>query len=362
MRNAGISPRRLLPPRRTPRPPPSRWHGDGLTARSVRFALTVMMPVGVGMVVGIHAWLIYAMVTSILASALDTGGSAGRRLLAIGTAGLIVLVGTGIGTLVAGHPAATLIAFAAVGALYALVESIHQSAAAGARFLCLTLAIGALFAPLEALDVPVVAAFVLYAWAVSIAWDLFTGAWRPSTAPSLRTIYLRLRATERKRWVFAVAVAIAVPLAFLTSVALGLHRPYWALIAVVLVLRADALDSRTQMFQLLGGTLLGVVAAIAFGYAMPSHFALLIAMALAALIRWPAQHLHGALGTAALTAFIMLLLELVAGGISPAAHDILERLIDVSVGCVFAVLALVLDRLGQYALARWTVRGAKGPF
>ena len=161
---------------------------------------------------------------------------------------------------------------------------------------------------------------------------------------------------------FAAAVAIAVPLAFLTSVALGLHRPYRALIAVVLVLRADALDSRTQMFQLLGGTLLGVLAAIAFGYAMPSHFALLIAMAVAALIRWPAQQLHGAQGTAALTAFIMLLLELVAGGISPAAHDILERLIDVSVGCVFALLALALDRLGQYALARWTVRGAKGPF
>lgn len=93
------------------------------------------MPVSVGMVVGIHAWLIYAMVTSILASALDTGGNAGRRLLAIGTAGLIVLVGTGTGTLVAGHPVATVIAFAGVGALYALVESIHQSAAA-ARASC----------------------------------------------------------------------------------------------------------------------------------------------------------------------------------------------------------------------------------
>lgn len=330
----------------------ARWHGDGLVARSIRFALTVMAPISAGLVVGVDFWMIYAMVTSILAFTLDTGGPALHRLGWMGAAGLVVIAGTGIGTLVAGDMPLIVVAFALVGVLYALVESIHPSAAAAARFMCLTLAVGALYAPLKGVDVAVVGAFVLYAWAVSLAWDFITGLPRPSTAPLLPTVFARIRATERERWVFAAAVAIAVPLAFLTSLTLGLHRPYWALIAIVLVLRADALSSRQLMVQTLAGTLLGVAAALVYGYALPFHAALLFGMAVAALIRWPAQQLHGALGTAALTAFIMLLLELVAGSVGGAAHDIVERLIDVVVGCAFAMVALVLDRFGQSVLRR----------
>ncbi len=338
------------PPPRTP--PSGRWSGDGLLARSVRFALTVMAPVALGLVVGINVWLVYAMVTCILAFTLDTGGPARERLLAISAAGAVVLAGSALGTLVAGQMALTVIAFAAVGVIYALVESVHASAAFAARFACMTLAIGALYAPLQLIDIAAVIAFVIYAWAVSVALDVFAGAWRPSTAPTLRHLLLRLRATERERWIFAGAVAIAVPGAFLTSLALGLHRPYWALIAVVLVLRADAMASRTLMAQMLLGTALGVVVALAYGLIFTSHAAALIGMVVVALVRWPAQHYHGALGNAALTVFIMLLLEFVAGGVGGAAHDIIERLIDMGVGCGFALLALVIDRLAQRAFGR----------
>lgn len=337
-------------------PPPGRWHGDGLISRSVRFALTVMAPVTLGLVIGLNVWLIYAMVTCILAFTLDTGGPARERLVWMAIAGAVVLAGSGLGTLVAGHMALTVIAFAAVGVIYALVESLHQSAAFAARFACLTLAIGALYAPLQLVDVGAVAAFALYAWAVSLAWDMVVGVWRPSAAPTLRHLMVRLRATERRRWIFAAAVAIAVPGAFLTSLALGLHRPYWALIAVVLVLRADAMASGRLMAQMLAGTALGVLAALGFGWAFPSHTAALIGMVVAALVRWPAHQYHGALGNAALTVFIMLLLEFVAGGVTGAAHDIIERLIDMGIGCAFALLALGLDRLALRALkprAQW---------
>ncbi|MCS0495374.1 FUSC family protein [Ancylobacter sp. MQZ15Z-1] len=334
-------------------PEPSRWHGDGLIARSIRFALTVMAPITAGMLVGVDTWLVYAMVTSILSFALDTGGPAPQRFTLMAVAGLVVVAGTGVGTLAAGHTGLLLVAFAGAGALYALVESIDPSAAAAARFMCLTLAIGALYAPLAGRDVLVVAAFAAYAWAVSIAWDLLTGALRPSTAPSFAEVLARLRATEGPRWVFAASVAIAVPLALICSLSLGLHRPYWALIAIVLVLRADALSSRQQMGQVLLGTSIGVALALAYGAVLPSHSALLVGMAVAALIRWPAQQLHGALGTAALTAFIMLLLELVAGSVAGASHDIIERLVDVAVGCTFAMVALGLDRVGRRLLTRF---------
>ena len=339
-------------PENPPRSPVSRWHGDGLIARSVRFALTVMAPITVGLIVGVDIWLIYALVTCILAFTLDTGGPALHRLGFMSTAGVVVLIGTGIGTLAAGHMGLTVLAFAGVGVLYALVESIHPSAAAAARFMCLTLAIGALYAPLQLTDVAVVAGFVIYAWVISLAWDWVTGLRRPSTAPLPRQVFARLRATERERWVFALAVAVAVPLAFLTSLSLGLHRPYWALIAIVLVLRADAMSSRRLMEQTLVGTALGVAVALLYGHLLPSHTALLLGMAVAALLRWPAQQRHGALGMAVLTVFIMLLLELVAGNVGSATHDIVERLVDMAVGCVFAMVALGLDRLGQALLRR----------
>ncbi|MCJ8142689.1 FUSC family protein [Ancylobacter sp. A5.8] len=331
-----------------------RWHGDDLAARSIRFALTVMAPILVGLTIGIDYWLIYAMVTCILAFAMDTGGPALQRLGAFSAAGAVIVLGTGLGTVLAGHTGLVVVGFAVVGAVYALVESLHPAAAAGARFLCLTLAVGAIYAPLEPKDVGVVAGFAAYAYLVSLGWDWLTGMARPSTALSLPELFARLRDTERTRWVFAGAVAIAVPLAFVTCLALGLHRPYWALIAIVIVLRADALSSRRLMAQMLLGTLLGIVLAVAYGLALPSHAGLLVGMALAALLRWPAERRSGALGTAALTAFIMLLLELVAGTLGRAQHDIAERLIDVMVGCGFALVALWLDRLGQYALRRYS--------
>lgn len=331
---------------------PPHWHGDGLTGRSIRFTLTLMAPVALGVVVGIDFWLIYAVLTSILGFTLDPGGPPLPRLAWIAGAGAVVLLGTGMGTLAAGHVGLVVLAYAGVGVLYALVESLHPSAAAAVRFMCLTLAVGALYAPLQGPDVAAVAGCVVYAWAVSLAWDAAVGERRSSSAPALAPILARIRASERERWIFAGAVGIAVPLAFLTSLALGLHRPYWALVVIVLVLRVDSLASYTLMAEMMVGTLIGIAAALAYGALLPSQPALLVGMALAALLRWPANSYNGTLGMAALTAFIILLVELVAGGVIGAAHDIAERLVDVAVGCGFALLALLLDRIGQRAFAR----------
>lgn len=336
-------------------PDVSLWHGDRLIARSIRFALTVLGPIAAGLIIGLSGWLIYAMVTSILAFSLDPGGRAFSRLGWMALGGLVVIAGAGLGTLAAGHHVLVMLGFAGVGVLYALVESIHPSAAMAARFLCFTLAIGALYLPLAPLDVAVIAAALLYAWLVSLAWDLALGGARPSTAPHLPEVSAALRATSRERRPFAAAVAIAVPLAYLAAVLLGLHRPYWTLIVIVVVLRADAMSSQRLMVEMLLGTLLGIGAALLYGLAFPGHWALLVGMLVAALVRWPAQHLHGALGTAALTAFVMLLLELVAGSVGQAAQDMEARLVDVAVGCAFALVALLLDRLFQRLMT--TARG-----
>lgn len=341
---------------------PPVWRGDGVGARALRFALTVMAPVVVGLSIGVDLWLVYAMVTCILAFTLDTGGTPRQRLWKIAGAGLVVLAGSGLGTLAADTPAAIILGFAGVGMVYALFESIDDAAAAASRFLCLTFAVGALYAPLTAFDAGVVAGFALYAFLVSLAFDALAGAQRLSTTPAPREIYARLRATERQRLFFAAAVAITIPLAYLTSAGLGVRHPYWALIAVVIVLRGDQMSSRAQIGHMLFGTALGITAALLCGLAtsalhaawpaLPPRSLLLIAMTVAALLRWPLQGLSGTLGTAALTAFILLFLETITGSVAGTAAAMGERLADAMIGCSFAVLALVLETLMRRAAAR----------
>ncbi|MDF2995166.1 MAG: hypothetical protein K0R27_803 [Xanthobacteraceae bacterium] len=331
--------------------PRDALHGDQIIARSVRFMFTVMGPIVAGLVVGIGPWLIFALVTAILGFALDPGGRPGPRLAWFAGAGLVIVLGTGLGTLLIGQAVLIMLSFAVAGAMYALVESLSDRAAMAARFLCFTLAIGGLYMPLGGLEAAVVALTALYAWSVSLAWDLAIGVMRPYTAPNLGEIVRKLRATMRERWIFAGAVAIAVPLAYLTSIGAGLPRPYWTMIIIVIVLRADALSSGRLILEMMAGTALGVACALGYGLIVAQtslgHWGLLAGMLVAALLRWPAQELHGALGMAVLTAFIILLLELIAGSVGRAEADMQARLIDVAVGCGFAMVALGLDRIGR---------------
>ena len=139
-------------------------------------------------------------------------------------AGAIVLGGAGLGTLASINPVLTAGVLALTGMLYALVESAHPSAAFASRFMCITAALGALYVPLQVNDAAAVVVFVLYAWLVSIAWDIATGIWRPSTAPKLDALLAYLRDTRRERWVFAIIVAVTVSGAFLASWMLGLKH------------------------------------------------------------------------------------------------------------------------------------------
>src|ERR1051325_6974995 len=97
---------------------------DSLTARSIRFAITVVAPIGLNLFLGPQPWLVYALVTAIAAHGVDNGGSA--------------------------------------GVVYALSESGHQATLTLARFFSFGLAIGALYMRIVPLDVAVVFGFVLF--------------------------------------------------------------------------------------------------------------------------------------------------------------------------------------------------------
>lgn len=318
---------------------------EPLWLRSVRFAFTVVAPIGVGLVAGPQAWLAYAMVSAITAYACDPGGPPLSRLMWMGVGAGAILAGATVGTLVAGHAVATTLAFMVAGVIYALSESAHQLTLTASRFLCFALAIAALYSPLHLDEVAAIAGFTVLAWVISVALDGALGAWRPSSAPVWGPFLRTLRATERRRWIFAAAVGITVPLAIWGSGLLGLQRPYWPLLALVLVLRVGFLSSGKLMLERFFGTLLGVVIAAAYAAFFPSQPALMLGIVIAALARWPAQQKHGALGVGALTAFVMLMVELVIASHGAALILMEERVVDTAVGCAFALFALGLDQL-----------------
>ena len=335
----------------------SATNTDSLTARSIRFAITVTAPVALNLVLGPQPWLVYALITCIASYGVDNGGSAGLRLAWMGAVGFGILAGAGIGSLAAASQTLTIAAFAFGGVVYALSESGHQATLTLARFFCFGLAIGALYMRISGLDIGVVFGFVLFAWAVSVGWDLFMGQQRPAELPALREIFKAMHARLLERWTFALVLAIAMPLTFLISTATGQQKPYWAMLALVLVLRADFHSSRKLMIERFLGTVLGVTIAALYAAYLPEHSALMIGLVLAALARWPAQQRHGTLGVGAITAFVMLMIELVSSSRGQALTLFEARIIDTAIGCSVALFALALERALYWSLRRWI--GAK---
>jgi hypothetical protein len=328
------------------------WHGDAMLARSVRFALGIMVPIVFGLVSGAERWLAYALLTCILSYLMDMGGAALPRLAHVLFAGLVVVAGGLIGTAAAGHIAFVALALGTTAMLYGLVEGCHPSAASAARFLCLAVTVAALYTPIRGIDVAVVGASALFCWLLSIGWDLTTGLWRPSKAPTQNELADCLQTRRGERLIFAAVTASAVVGSFLLAHTLGLEHLNWAILALVLVLHADAEASWQMLRNLFLGTLLGVAVGWTYGTLLDRPLPLLIGMTIAAIVRWPVQQRNGALGQATMAIFIILLLQLTAHLTGHHSHAPQDRLIDISIGCGLAILALCANAAAQRLLLR----------
>jgi hypothetical protein len=115
-----------------PAEPAGGWQADGFYARSSRFGLILLAPIGAGIVGQGTQWLPYAILTCLLGFAADTGGPPVRRLTGYLIAGLVVLVGGVLGTAARGDAVLTALAPGMVAVLYGLVEGSHASYATSA--------------------------------------------------------------------------------------------------------------------------------------------------------------------------------------------------------------------------------------
>jgi hypothetical protein len=337
-----------------PAEPAGAWQGDGLYARSSRFGLILLAPIAVAILGQGSQWLPYAILTCLLGFTADIGGPPLRRLTGFLIAGLVVLIGGLFGTAARGDVVLTALAPGVVAVLYGLVEGSHASYASSARIMCLSTVIAAFFTPIEPFDIAVIAAFALYSWLVSIAWDAATGLWRPFTGPSPQALASDLRASLLPRWTFAAICGASVVAASVLAQKLGLRHPDWAIFALLLTLHINASVGRKVVQNLILGTVLGVAVASAYAALLPSILALVVGAALAALLRFPAQQRHGALGIGAVSAFVILLLQLVGALTGTPSRAPVDRLIDIALGCGLSIVALWINGMVQQAMRRRT--------
>nr|WP_237182462.1 FUSC family protein [Roseomonas marmotae] len=203
-------------------------------------------------------------------------------------------------------------------------------------------------------DITVVGGCALFGWVLSVSWDAATGIWRPAAGPKLEQITAALREKQAERLVFASITGLTVAGSYLLARSLGLEHLNWSILAVILVLHADAEASRRTARNLFTGTLLGVAVAWIYGALFESPSALFFGMTVAAIIRWPVQQRRGSLGFAAMAVFIVLLLQLVAHLSGHPSHAPADRLIDISIGCAISVGALYVNAAAQRIL-RWAL-------
>lgn len=317
---------------------PELWH------RVLRFLPSVGIPVIAALVLGVHPWIVYAVLGAVVSFLGDCGGRAGERLgyMAVGPVALVA--GAAIGTVSIGVPVLFLGVAFLLGLYYGLVEGGHAHLLLLARFLGYGLVMGHVVAPIDWVDCAVAFAVTVQTWGISMLWDWGRSGIRPlSVAPAwaaLRTAFRGWRA----RWTFALCAGVCVVSANVAGGWLGLGHPYWATLTVFIVLRSEVVSGAEMVTDRVLGTLLGVGAVAALLALEPSHAWLLVAMALAAVARWPAMSLDGGLGMAAATIFALLLGELIAPTWEARISVLHDRMLAIMVGCCFAMAASGLNR------------------
>jgi hypothetical protein len=239
------------------------------------------------------------------------------------------------------------------GMVYALVENRHGHMVMVPRFVGYGLVFGYSVTQLDLLDVGLLAAALLWAWLVAMLWDALTRRKRPFSVPSLRQSILRGYVHAPVRWRLAVSTGMAVGLALLTTVFTGNRHAYWTMLTMLIVLHYNIHESALHITRRITGTLIGVFFVILLVKLGATPLQLLLASLLVAILRWPAFALHSGLGTACITAFVLLLAEMSTPAGVNQMPVLIDRLLATFIGCAFSLFALELDYFFRFAIGAW---------
>jgi hypothetical protein len=336
-------------------PQPNRW-GATLFALApgplpldvaVRVAVAVGAPLLAGIAIGETVAGVIAAASAMLATMADIGETHRARLVTMAAATAAIVAGGAIGTMLGGTTYADEALVVAAAFVAAWVSASNPGIAAGARFAAIATATGA---GLQFAD-PSIALAALAGGAFAILVTLV--AWRLIRLPPDVNLMdwragLRraLAGADAGPW-FAVCVAAAAALALFAAERLGVARPYWAAVTVMMVMRREGLESFKLVLHYMVGTLAGIAAAGAIGAAVAVPVALGVAATAFAASARLGFALNPALGFTGFTAFFMIAVDLALAASGASPHLLSARMYDVAVGCALAAAGTLAARAAR---------------
>jgi uncharacterized membrane protein YccC len=150
------------------------------------------------------------------------------------------------------------------------------------------------------------------------------------------------QSAEAGLW-FAVCYAGACAFSLFAARQLGVHNLDWATFAVIMVMRPEGMVSLKQVVRYMVGTIPGAPAATLFAQLSSDYMlAQIVLAAIVAAFGRLGFALDAALGYMAFTVFVILIVELALESSVPPFVLVLERLYDVNVGCLIALVGTLI--------------------
>jgi hypothetical protein len=311
-------------------------------AVTLRVGVVVGVPLVGGLATGNIVAGVIAAACGLLVTLADIGTTRAVRVGTMVAAGFAIFAGGTVGTLLGGTTYADEALVLLSAFIAGWVSASHPGIAAVARFCAVATAVGAgmqfanpsiALAALGGAAIAITAALLDW-WLFGLPAQENLVDWRAG----LRLALGGAGAGPR----YATCYATTACVALFVAKSLGVSRPYWATVAVLVVMRREGTVSLRMIVQYMVGTLAGILAAALIVHVVSVLPVIaLIAVACATTARLGLA-LNPALGFMGFTAFFMLAIDVALQGEAIHMHLLSTRLYDVAVGCVLALLGTIV--------------------
>jgi hypothetical protein len=315
-------------------------------AVTLRVGVVVGVPLISGLATGNIVPGVITAVCALLVTLADIGTTRAVRVGTMFSAGLAILAGGMAGSLLGGTTYADEALVLLSAFIAGWVSASYPGVAAVARFCAVATAVGAgmqfadprmVLIPLAGASIAIATAFLDW-WLFGLPPEENLIDWRAGLRRALGGVGAGPR--------YAICYATTAGVALFVAKSLGVNRPYWATIAVLVVMRREGTVSLKIIVQYMVGTLAGILAAALIVHLVSVLGVIaFIAVACAAFAR-VGLALNPALGFMGLTVFFVLAIDIALQGEAIHAHLASTRLYDVSVGCLLALF-------GTLVAAKW---------
>jgi hypothetical protein len=320
-------------------------------AVSLRLGVAVGIPLLVGLATGSVLAGVIAAACALLVTFADIGTTRVARVGNMVAAGFAILAGGTVGTLLGGTTYADEALVLLSAFIAGWVSASQPGIAAVARLCAIATAVGAgMQFTNTGIALAALAGFVIAIGGAFLDWWLF-GLSAQENLVDWRAGLRRALGGAGAGPRYAICYAATACVALFVAQSLGVSRPYWATVAVLVVMRREGTVSLKMIVQYMAGTLAGILAAALIVRLVPVLPVIAtIAVACAASGR-VGLALNPALGFMGFTAFFMLAIDVALQGEAVHMHLLSTRLYDVAVGCVLALL-------GTLVATKWAGTGS----